>query len=90
MFNGQHVSIIAVRDKEVKERLAKWSLNKSFIKECPIFLAFYADFYRTNLAFEKNGRDLKPFVEQLDSLFIGFHGVELLCKIPLLQLNQLV
>ena len=73
--NGQHVSIIAVRDKDSKARLAKWSLNQSFINTCPIFLVFCADFYRTSLAFEKNGRDLKPFVEQLDSVLIGSHDV---------------
>lgn len=51
--NGQHVSIIAVKDKESKARLAKWSLNQSFINTCPIFLVFCADFYRTSLVFEK-------------------------------------
>ena len=73
--NGQHVSIIAVRDKDSKTRLAKWSLNQSYIHTCPIFLVFCADFYRTSLVFEKNGRDLKPFVEQLDSVLIGSHDV---------------
>ena len=32
-------------------------------------------FYLTYLAFDKNGKDVKPFVEQLDSLFIGGHDV---------------
>ena len=73
--HGQYVSIIAVRDKETKAKLAKWSLYQSFINTCPIFLVFCADFYRTYLAFEKNGKDVKPFVEQLDSLFIGGHDV---------------
>ena len=73
--NGQHVSIIAVKDKESKARLAKWSLNQSFINTCLIFLVFCADFYRTSLAFEKNGKDVKPFVEQLDSVLVGSHDV---------------
>ena len=73
--HGQHVSIIAVRDKEVKAKLAKWSLNQSYVSTCPIFLVFCADFYRTSLVFEKHGRDMKPFVEHIDSLIIGSHDV---------------
>lgn len=73
--NGQHVSIIAIRDKESKEKLAKWSLNQTFINTCPVFLVFCADFYRTSVAFEKNGRDAKDYIEQLDTLFVGAHDV---------------
>ena len=74
-YNGHHVSIISIKDKETKAKLAKWSLNQTFINTCPIFLVFCADFYRTHLAFEKNGRDIKPFVEQLDTVLIGAHDV---------------
>ena len=73
--NAQHVSIISVKNKETKAKLAKWSLNQSYIETCPLFLVFCADFYRTNLVFEKNGRDMKPFVEHLDSVIIGSHEV---------------
>ena len=41
----------------------------------PYIFSFYADFYFTSLVFEKHGRDIKPFVEHVDSLIIGSHDV---------------
>eukprot|EP00833_Pecoramyces_ruminatium_P017100 jgi/Orpsp1_1/1191132/evm.model.d7180000083670.1 len=76
--NAQHVSIIVVKDKARKEKLAELSLNQPYIAECSAFLVFCADFYRTVYAFEKNGKskeDIESYIKQLDLLFVGSHDV---------------
>lgn len=53
--NGQQVSIIAVKDKETRRKLAELCGNQKHIAEAPVFLAFCADFYRAKLASEREG-----------------------------------
>jgi len=71
--NGQQVSIVAVKNKEIKSKLCQCCFNQPYINECPVFLVFCADNYRTNLIFEKNndkeGGD--KYIKKLDTLIIG-------------------
>ncbi|ORX44157.1 oxygen-insensitive NADPH nitroreductase [Piromyces finnis] len=74
--NAQHMSIIVVKDKANKEKLAELSLNQPYVAQCSVFLVFCADFYRTNYMFEKNGvsaEQAQKFMEQLDTLFVCGH-----------------
>ncbi|MGG3805077.1 oxygen-insensitive NADPH nitroreductase [Metabacillus fastidiosus] len=48
--NMQAYSIITVRDYKLKEQLAELSGNQQSIKNCPLFLVWCADLYRTNVA----------------------------------------
>nr|AWI66884.1 Dehydrogenase [Piromyces sp.] len=75
--NGQHVSIIAVRDPERKKVFAKLCSNQEFISTCGVFLVFCADFYRTGLAFEmhENKGFIEKFASQVDALLVGGHEV---------------
>lgn len=75
--NAQHVSIIAVKDQAIKDKLSVWCNNQPYIASCPVFLVFCADFYRTSLIFEKNGdtKNTEELVQQLDNLFVGAHEV---------------
>ena len=57
-INGQQVSIIAVKDKEKKAKIAKLTGDQAWIDQAPVFLLFASDFYRAKLAAEKNGVDL--------------------------------
>ena len=72
--NGQHVSVIVVKDQTTKNKLAEISFNQPYIASCSAFLVFCADFYRTNLIFEKYGdKGGDNFVKSLDNLFVGSH-----------------
>ena len=54
-INGQQTSVIVVRDKQKKEKLAELVGNQEYVAKAPVFLVFVMDFYRTYLAGEKTG-----------------------------------
>lgn len=54
-INGQQTSVIVIRDKEVKKKIAELTGNQTWIEDAPVFLLFLIDFYKTKLAAEKNG-----------------------------------
>lgn len=54
-INGQQTSVIVIRDKEKKEKLAELVGNQEYVAKAPVFLIFVMDFYRTYLAGEKTG-----------------------------------
>lgn len=54
-INGQQTSVIVVRDKKKKEKLAELVGNQAYVAKAPVFLVFVMDFYRTFLAGEKTG-----------------------------------
>ncbi|RQW08378.1 NADPH-dependent oxidoreductase [Paenibacillus rhizophilus] len=51
-INGQHVTVISVRDEERKRKLSEFSGNQRHVAEAPVFLVFCMDFYRAKLAGE--------------------------------------
>ncbi|NRZ27286.1 nitroreductase [Clostridium beijerinckii] len=53
-INGQQTTVIAIRDKSKKEKLAELVGNQEYVAKAPVFLVFVMDFYRTYLAGEKN------------------------------------
>jgi len=69
-INGQQVSIIAVKDKERKAKIAEFAGGQKWIEEAPVFLIFASDFYRAKLAAEKNGVDL-VITENIESTMVG-------------------
>ena len=54
-INGQQTSVIVVRDKAKREKLAELVGNQPYVAKAPVFLIFVMDFYRTSLAGEKTG-----------------------------------
>jgi FMN reductase [NAD(P)H] len=54
-INVQQTSVIVVRDKKKKEKLAELVGNQEYVAKAPVFLVFVMDFYRTYLAGEKTG-----------------------------------
>ena len=54
-INGQQTSVIVIRDKAKKEKLAKLVGNQDYVAKAPVFLVFIMDFYKTYLAGEKTG-----------------------------------
>jgi FMN reductase [NAD(P)H] len=68
--NGQQVTVIEVRDKERKSKLAEAAGNQVWIKEAPLFFVFCLDFYRAKLAAEKNEVEFHV-VDDIEALLIG-------------------
>lgn len=69
-INGQQYSIIAVKDKERKKKLAELCGNQKHIEEAAVFLVFCADFYRTKQACEMEGTTIHT-TEDIDTLIVG-------------------
>ena len=53
-INGQQTSVIVIKDTETKRKIAHFAGDQSWIEEAPVFLVFLIDFYKTNLAANKN------------------------------------
>lgn len=69
-INGQQTSVIVVRDKEAKAKIAGYAGGQVWIEKAPVFLVFVMDFYKTELAAEKNG--LKQVVhESIEGTMVG-------------------
>ena len=59
--NGQQVSIIAVKDQAIRDKIKDLSWGQPYISSCSVFLVFCADFYRVSIAFEKAGKTKEDF-----------------------------
>ncbi|RBW69267.1 NADPH-dependent oxidoreductase [Bacillus taeanensis] len=75
-INGQQVTVIAVKDPARKQKLAELCGNQAHIKEAPVFLIFCADFYRAQLAAEKENVTLEA-LDDIDALLVGAADVGL-------------
>lgn len=69
-INGQQTSVIVIRDKEVKKKIAHLTGNQTWIEEAPVFLLFLIDFYKTKLAAEKNGLT-QAIHESIEGTMVG-------------------
>jgi len=54
-INGQQTSVVVVRDKETKQKLAHLTGDQKWVEDSAVFLVFVMDFYKTSLAGEKTG-----------------------------------
>lgn len=54
-INGQGLSIIVIKNKETKEKMAELAGGQPWIAQAPVFLVFIADLYKTKLGVEKAG-----------------------------------
>lgn len=68
--NGQHVTIIAIKDPERRKTMAELAGNQKHIIEAPVFLIFCADFHRIKVACEIEGIEFKAAVNP-DLLLVG-------------------
>lgn len=65
----QAYSVIVVRSSETKETLSALSGNQRWVKECPVFLVFCADYYRLQQACARHGEKL--VADEVESLLVG-------------------
>jgi FMN reductase [NAD(P)H] len=76
--NGEQVSIIAVKDQAIKDKIRDLAWGQQYISTCSVFLVFCADFYRISIAFEKGGKtkeDFEKYITHIDTLVVGSHDV---------------
>jgi FMN reductase [NAD(P)H] len=76
--NGEQVSIIAVKDQTIKDKMKDIAWGQQYISSCSVFLVFCADFYRISIAFEKSGKtkeDFEKYITHIDTLIVGSHDV---------------
>lgn len=57
-INGQQWSIIVIKDKEKKKKLAELAGEQEWIAQAPVFLVFAADYNRASIAAAKQNKDL--------------------------------
>lgn len=55
-INSQQVSLVIVRDKDTRSKLAQLSGGQTWVAAAPVFILFVADFYKTAIAAEINER----------------------------------
>jgi FMN reductase [NAD(P)H] len=69
-INGQQSTIIVIKDKETKKKISEYAGGQPWIEECPVFLVFVMDFYKTKLACDKNQRT-QTITESVESIMVG-------------------
>lgn len=69
-INGQQISIIVIKDKEMKNKFAELTGGQSYIAKAPVFLVFVADFYKTYLAGKKTGNE-QIIHESIEGSLVG-------------------
>lgn len=73
--NLQHVSMIAVKDKDRREKFAELCGGQGYIAQAPIFLIFCAEFYRAWIACRQKGQAFEDTAGQIDNLIVGANEV---------------
>lgn len=73
--NLQLVSMIAVKDADRRQRFAQLYGHQAYIAKAPVFLVFYADYYRVALACHAKGQTLDEVMQDIDTLLVGAHEV---------------
>lgn len=69
-INGQQTTVIVVKDKDKKEKLAEFVGNQEYVAKAPVFLVFVMDFYRTYLAGKKTGLE-QVIHEDIEGVEVG-------------------
>lgn len=57
--NGQHVSVVVVRDPEKRSRIAECAGGQPWVAKAPVFLAVIFDLYKLNHGSERSGHTQK-------------------------------
>lgn len=73
--NLQHVTVIAVKNPERKQRFSELCGNQKYVATAPVFLVFCADFYRTWLSCQSHGKEFDEVLRQMDHLIVGANEV---------------
>lgn len=69
-INGQQTSLLVIKDKATKEKLAELTGGQSWIAAAPVFFIFIADFYKIKAASEITGLPMK-ITESVESIMVA-------------------
>lgn len=69
-INGQQWSVIVIEDEKKKKELSVLSGGQSWVAEAPVFLVFVADYYRTKIALEKEGKEFKN-IQSIEAIMVS-------------------
>ncbi|WP_026894445.1 NADPH-dependent oxidoreductase [Clostridiisalibacter paucivorans] len=69
-INGQQWSVIVIKNKETKKKIADLTGGQRWIAEAPVFLVFVADYYRTALALNKENKEFKN-IESIEATMVS-------------------
>jgi len=69
-INAQGVSLVVVRDRERRARIAELAGGQPWIAQAPVFIAFVMDYYKTGLAGRNAGRPQQVH-ESLEGFLAG-------------------
>lgn len=69
-INGQQWSIVVIKDKEKKKKLAELTGGQEWIDLAPVFLVFVADYNRASIAAAKQDKDL-IITESVESVMVA-------------------
>lgn len=69
-INGQQWSVIVIKDKETKKKIADLTGGQQWIEKAPVFLVFVADYYKTNLALKKENKEFKN-IESIEATMVS-------------------
>lgn len=69
-INGQQWSVIVIKDKETKKKIAALAGGQKWIEQAPVFLIFVADYYRTALALKKENKEFKN-IESIEATMVS-------------------
>ncbi|AWI04618.1 NADPH-dependent oxidoreductase [Clostridium drakei] len=69
-INGQQTSLIVIKDKATKEKLAELTGGQSWVAAAPVFFIFIADFYKIKIASEITGLPMN-ITESVESIMVA-------------------
>lgn len=69
-INGQQWSVIVIKEKETKKKIAALAGGQKWIEQAPVFLIFVADYYRTALALKKENKEFKN-IESIEATMVS-------------------
>ncbi len=69
--NMQQWSVVVVRDKARKAKIAELAGNQKHIDQAPVFLLFCADFSRVKAACDKQGLDMGQGLHNIDNVVMA-------------------
>lgn len=75
--NVQAYSVIAVKDPGRKAELSALAGNQRYIEECPIFLVWCADLYRSEHAVQKHMPDQESYTDAVENFIVATADVTL-------------
>ncbi len=87
-MNGQHVSIINVRDTELRQKIVKKQPGNPQIGTCSVFLLFVGDLYRASVCADSLGKEFSS-VGNADSLITMIVDASLVAQNALVAAESL-